>query len=91
MYILYIADSHYSLSYRSNSKLLIIKSKVLALSLVVFLSSILLLGIDSTAYTYAQGQHMPPKDVMQKLGYELIYADTDSVFIKKPNGIHRSV
>jgi DNA polymerase elongation subunit (family B) len=34
---------------------------------------------------------MSPKDVMQKLGYELIYADTDSVFIEKPNGIHRSV
>jgi DNA polymerase elongation subunit (family B) len=27
------------------------------------------------------------KDVVQKLGYELIYADTDSVFIKNPNGI----
>jgi DNA polymerase elongation subunit (family B) len=26
------------------------------------------------------------KDVVQKLGYELIYADTDSVFIKNPNG-----
>jgi DNA polymerase elongation subunit (family B) len=26
------------------------------------------------------------KDVIQKLGYELIYADTDSVFIKNPNG-----
>ena len=25
------------------------------------------------------------KDVVQKLGYELIYADTDSVFIKKNN------
>jgi DNA polymerase elongation subunit (family B) len=25
------------------------------------------------------------KDVVQKLGYELIYADTDSVFIKNPN------
>jgi DNA polymerase elongation subunit (family B) len=23
---------------------------------------------------------------VQKLGYELIYADTDSVFIKNPNG-----
>ena len=34
---------------------------------------------------------MSPKDVMQKLGYELIYADTDSVFIKKSNGIYRSV
>jgi DNA polymerase elongation subunit (family B) len=27
------------------------------------------------------------KDVVQKLGYELIYADTDSVFIKNSNGI----
>jgi DNA polymerase elongation subunit (family B) len=27
------------------------------------------------------------KDVVQKLGYELIYADTDSIFIKNPNGI----
>ena len=27
------------------------------------------------------------KDVVQKLGYELIYADTDSVFIKSPNEI----
>jgi DNA polymerase elongation subunit (family B) len=27
------------------------------------------------------------KDVVQKLGYELIYADTDSVFIKHSNGI----
>jgi DNA polymerase elongation subunit (family B) len=27
------------------------------------------------------------KDVVQKLGYELIYADTDSVFIKKGSGI----
>ena len=26
------------------------------------------------------------KDVVQKLGYELIYADTDSVFIKIPSG-----
>jgi DNA polymerase elongation subunit (family B) len=26
------------------------------------------------------------KDVVQKLGYELIYADTDSVFIKRNNG-----
>jgi DNA polymerase-2 len=26
------------------------------------------------------------KDIVQKLGYELIYADTDSVFIKNPNG-----
>ena len=26
------------------------------------------------------------KDVVQKSGYELIYADTDSVFIKIPNG-----
>jgi hypothetical protein len=34
---------------------------------------------------------MSPKDVMQKLGHELIYADTDSVFIKKSNGIYRSV
>jgi DNA polymerase-2 len=25
------------------------------------------------------------KDVVQKLGYELVYADTDSVFIKNPN------
>ena len=25
------------------------------------------------------------KDVVQKLGYELIYADTDSVFIKRNN------
>jgi hypothetical protein len=56
MYIFYIADFQYSLNYRSNSKLLIIKSKVLALSLIVFLSSMLLLGIGSTAYTYAQGQ-----------------------------------
>jgi DNA polymerase-2 len=30
------------------------------------------------------------KDVVQKLGYELIYADTDSVFIKKPKGITSS-
>jgi hypothetical protein len=34
---------------------------------------------------------MSPKEVMQKLGHELIYADTDSVFIKKSNGIYRSV
>jgi DNA polymerase elongation subunit (family B) len=27
------------------------------------------------------------KDIVQKLGYELIYADTDSVFIKNNNGI----
>jgi DNA polymerase elongation subunit (family B) len=27
------------------------------------------------------------KDIAQKLGYELIYADTDSVFIKNSNGI----
>jgi DNA polymerase elongation subunit (family B) len=27
------------------------------------------------------------KDIVQKLGYELIYADTDSVFIKNSNGI----
>jgi DNA polymerase elongation subunit (family B) len=27
------------------------------------------------------------KDIVQKLGYELIYADTDSVFIKIPNGM----
>jgi DNA polymerase elongation subunit (family B) len=27
------------------------------------------------------------KDIVQKLGYELIYADTDSVFIKNGNGI----
>jgi DNA polymerase-2 len=27
------------------------------------------------------------KDVVQKLGCELIYADTDSIFIKNPNGI----
>ena len=27
------------------------------------------------------------KDVVQKLGYELIYADTDSVFLKNSNGI----
>jgi DNA polymerase elongation subunit (family B) len=27
------------------------------------------------------------KDIIQKLGYELIYADTDSVFIKNSNGI----
>lgn len=27
------------------------------------------------------------KDVVQKFGYELIYADTDSVFVKGPNGI----
>jgi DNA polymerase elongation subunit (family B) len=27
------------------------------------------------------------KDVVQKLGYGLIYADTDSVFIKNPNGL----
>jgi DNA polymerase elongation subunit (family B) len=27
------------------------------------------------------------KNVVQKLGYELIYADTDSVFIKNPNGL----
>ena len=26
-------------------------------------------------------------DVVQKSGYELIYADTDSVFIKNSNGI----
>jgi DNA polymerase elongation subunit (family B) len=26
------------------------------------------------------------KDVVQKLGYDLIYADTDSVFLKNPNG-----
>lgn len=25
------------------------------------------------------------KEVIQKLGFELIYADTDSIFIKKPN------
>ena len=30
------------------------------------------------------------KDVVQKLGYELIYADTDAVFIKKPRGIPTS-
>jgi DNA polymerase elongation subunit (family B) len=30
------------------------------------------------------------KDVVQELGYELIYADTDSVFIKIPNGTKRS-
>jgi hypothetical protein len=44
------------LSYKSTNKLLVIKSKISALSLVVFLSSILLIGIGSTAYTYAQGQ-----------------------------------
>ena len=27
------------------------------------------------------------KDIVQKLGYELIYADTDSVFIKNSSGI----
>jgi DNA polymerase elongation subunit (family B) len=27
------------------------------------------------------------KDIVQKLGCELIYADTDSIFIKNPNGI----
>ena len=30
------------------------------------------------------------KDVVQKLGYELIYADTDSVFLKQHNGITSS-
>jgi len=30
------------------------------------------------------------KDVVQKLGYDLIYADTDSVFIRKPDGITSS-
>ena len=27
------------------------------------------------------------KDIVQKLGYELIYADTDSIFIKNPDGV----
>jgi DNA polymerase elongation subunit (family B) len=27
------------------------------------------------------------KDVVQKLGCELIYADTDSIFIKYPDGV----
>jgi DNA polymerase elongation subunit (family B) len=31
------------------------------------------------------------KDVVQKLGYELIYADTDSVFIKTPSGTTNTV
>ena len=44
------------MNYRSASKLSIIKSKILTLSLTVFLSSVLLIGIGSTAYIYAQGR-----------------------------------
>ena len=44
------------MNYTSSRKLLIIKSKMSALSLMIFLSSILIVGLGSTAYTHAQGQ-----------------------------------
>ena len=56
IYIFYIVIFYYSSNYRSASKLSIINSKILTLNLTVFLSSVLLIGIGSTAYIYAQGQ-----------------------------------
>jgi hypothetical protein len=44
------------LRYRSIYDLLIIKSKISTLSLIVLLLSVLLLGLDPTLQTYAQGQ-----------------------------------
>ena len=61
------------MNYRSSRKFLIIKSKMSALSLMIFLSSILLVGLGSTEYIHAQGQ--PSNQFPESI---IAFSDTDN-------------
>jgi hypothetical protein len=61
------------LGHKSASRLPIIKSNISTLSLIIFLSSVLLIGIGSTAHTYAQGQ--PSEQFPQNI---IAFSNTDT-------------